>query len=76
MERVMGIEPTTSAWKAEVLPVNYTRIFLYRTFHKRTDLYNITHYFLMRQVVFAKFVDSPPKRRIINISKQMYFFEN
>ena len=23
----MGIEPTTSAWKAEVLPVNYTRIF-------------------------------------------------
>ena len=22
----MGIEPTTSAWKAEVLPVNYTRI--------------------------------------------------
>ena len=25
MERVMGIEPTTSAWKAEVLPLNYTR---------------------------------------------------
>jgi hypothetical protein len=22
----MGIEPTTSAWKAEVLPVNYTRV--------------------------------------------------
>ena len=22
---VMGIEPTTSAWKAEVLPLNYTR---------------------------------------------------
>ena len=27
MERVMGIEPTTSAWKAEVLPLNYTRKF-------------------------------------------------
>jgi hypothetical protein len=27
MERVMGIEPTTSAWKAEVLPLNYTRIY-------------------------------------------------
>jgi hypothetical protein len=26
LERVMGIEPTTSAWKAEVLPVNYTRL--------------------------------------------------
>src|SRR6056297_1322740 len=25
MERVMGIEPTSSAWKAEVLPLNYTR---------------------------------------------------
>jgi len=26
LERVMGIEPTLSAWKAEVLPLNYTRI--------------------------------------------------
>jgi hypothetical protein len=24
-KRVMGIEPTLSAWKAEVLPLNYTR---------------------------------------------------
>ena len=23
----MGIEPTSSAWKAEVLPLNYTRLF-------------------------------------------------
>ena len=27
MERVMGIEPTRPAWKAGVLPLNYTRIF-------------------------------------------------
>ena len=26
-ERVMGIEPTYLAWKASVLPLNYTRIF-------------------------------------------------
>jgi hypothetical protein len=26
VERVMGIEPTLSAWKAEVLPLNYTRL--------------------------------------------------
>ena len=26
LERAMGIEPTTSAWKAEVLPLNYTRM--------------------------------------------------
>ena len=25
MERVGGIEPPWSAWKAEVLPLNYTR---------------------------------------------------
>ncbi len=25
MERVMGIEPTSTAWKAVVLPLNYTR---------------------------------------------------
>jgi hypothetical protein len=27
MERVSGIEPPPSAWKAEVLPLNYTRLF-------------------------------------------------
>ena len=26
MERVMGIEPTYSAWEADVLPLNYTRV--------------------------------------------------
>ena len=28
VKRVMGIEPTQSAWKAEVLPLNYTRMIL------------------------------------------------
>ena len=27
MERVMGIEPTRPAWKAGILPLNYTRIY-------------------------------------------------
>lgn len=31
MERVMGIEPTLSAWEAEVLPLNYTRELYPRT---------------------------------------------
>ncbi len=26
-KRVMGIEPTCSAWKADILPLNYTRIY-------------------------------------------------
>ena len=30
----MGIEPTSSAWKAEVLPLNYTRLVLARTLYK------------------------------------------
>ena len=28
LERVKGIEPSLSAWKAEVLPLNYTRRYL------------------------------------------------
>jgi hypothetical protein len=31
MERVAGIEPASSAWKAEVLPLNYTRYISYQT---------------------------------------------
>ena len=30
----MGIEPTPSAWKAEVLPLNYTRL----TYHHHQNL--------------------------------------
>jgi hypothetical protein len=29
-ERVMGIEPTLSAWKAGILPLNYTRVSNYK----------------------------------------------
>jgi hypothetical protein len=32
LERVMGIEPTPSAWEAEVLPLNYTRCMIPSTF--------------------------------------------
>ena len=31
LERVMGIEPTQPAWKAGVLPLNYTRILCFVT---------------------------------------------
>ena len=33
----MGIEPTSSAWKAEVLPLNYTRLFLNPHYIKSND---------------------------------------
>ena len=45
MERVMGIEPTSSAWKAEVLPLNYTRlskkIFLVKPFSLHTKILTV-----------------------------------
>src|SRR5688572_23589061 len=34
MERETGIEPASSAWKAGVLPLNYSRIALTDTFHR------------------------------------------
>ena len=33
----MGIEPTLSAWKAEVLPLNYTREFIYKNWWRGKD---------------------------------------
>ena len=38
LERVMRIELTTSAWKAEVLPLNYTRIWWVWTESNRRHL--------------------------------------
>ena len=42
-KRVMGIEPTYPAWKAGVLPLNYTRIFIcFLSLSHRQDVsYNI-----------------------------------
>jgi hypothetical protein len=31
----MGIEPTPSAWKAEVLPLNYTRAYSSQTLYNK-----------------------------------------
>jgi hypothetical protein len=31
LERAMGIEPTSKAWEALVLPLNYTRVVNWRT---------------------------------------------
>ena len=32
----MGIEPTSSAWKAEVLPLNYTRLYIHIAYFQPT----------------------------------------
>ncbi len=51
----MRIELTTSAWKAEVLPLNYTRIKVFCQY--RFDVSNITCIFFFRQGNVKKFVE-------------------
>ena len=51
LERVKGIEPSQSAWKADVLPLNYTRLSTCRTSREiRLILY--TYIFLLSTVFF------------------------
>ena len=49
MEQVVGIEPTSSAWKAEVLPLNYTCITL--------DIYKLYWVFFTLSILFQNFLD-------------------
>ena len=55
LERVMGIEPTSSAWKAEVLPLNYTRL-----------IFPLLHAFFGRAKILT--VSASQTVRISNIS--------
>ncbi|SVB72740.1 uncharacterized protein METZ01_LOCUS225594 [marine metagenome] len=44
MERSVGIEPTASAWKAEVLPLYEPRIvLLYNLFDKKSSLVSASY---------------------------------
>jgi hypothetical protein len=52
MERVMGIEPTLSAWEAEVLPLNYTRLLKRITTEAQIGLdYNNGRFLIQRALV-------------------------
>ena len=55
LERVMGIEPTRPAWKAGVLPLNYTRAFCDGNYYS-TPL-------LFRQGLFQTFLAKIPKHK-------------
>ena len=50
VERVMGIEPTRPAWKAGILPLNYTRMVL-----PLTSANGYYHIFAGLSMVFEKF---------------------
>ena len=41
LERVMGIEPTSKAWEAFILPLNYTRLKLSDLFELLVSFLNI-----------------------------------
>ena len=68
LERVRGIEPTHSAWKAEILPLNYTRMdFPHKA---RTIILSIVFFvngffhflaFFLQIVLFRAFPDSQIK---------------
>ena len=40
MERVKGIEPSYSTWKADVLPLNYTRILTFGKANYKNQITN------------------------------------
>ena len=46
MERMMGIEPTRSAWKAEVLPLNYIRLFTTLSLYHAVIYMSRTFYYI------------------------------
>ena len=54
-KRVMGIEPTYPAWKAGVLPLNYTRMFLYFFVSLKTRII-ISHGFIKCNPFFQIFL--------------------
>ena len=56
LERVAGIEPASSAWKAEVLPLNYTRGTLYSVvFPIVCSLLRATFFFIRMLHIYAAF---------------------
>ena len=59
VERVMGIGPTQPAWKAGILPLNYTRIVVFGAV-STTLVYNSTNRNNC-QIIFALFFKFLPK---------------
>lgn len=53
MERVKGIEPSTSPWKGDILPVNYTRFYIsliYEVYYTKLKLCSSNKYFGFHEV--------------------------
>lgn len=49
MERAKGIEPSSQAWEARILPMNYART-IYSYYHIYTNLCSIFYYILYKVI--------------------------
>ena len=60
LERVKGIEPSQSAWKADVLPLNYTRIRYGAKFTTLSENVKLASFFFITFSGFSPHVPSLP----------------
>lgn len=63
----MGIEPTLSAWEAEVLPLNYIRIYLLSQLLKFNILHSIFQYILEKISSFLSLLNITLIKRPISL---------
>lgn len=63
----MGIEPTLSAWEAEVLPLNYIRIYLLSQLLKFNTLHSIFQYILEKISPFLSLLNITLIKRPISL---------
>ena len=67
MERVMGIEPTCSAWKADILPLNYTRVS-----PETIIVYQLGA--VMSSIFFKKFLPEFFGQELADLSNRFYLY--
>ena len=71
LERVKGIEPSQSAWKADVLPLNYTRLSVFVNIQQKIEKSSRKKFFFDFFLIFSIFL---PKKNYFIIDIE--FSEN
>ena len=66
IERAGGIEPPSSAWKAEVLPLNYARVLQLNINHKNPQHYLLFNFKSTFNNLAIKIARPSKKRRSFN----------
>ena len=73
LERVRGIEPPCSAWEADILPLNYTRIFQLGEAYYNTPPGKLQAFFLSPLPVFPLFFYTLSKTLFVFYNSTLYF---